>query len=271
MTSAEFSIGEDALLAYADGQLEGEHKLAVERYLAANPDKAAEIAHWQRQNEAMTALYSGAAKEPLPSRLKPHRIAHDLARQRRDRYQFAAAAAVLIIIGGTIGWFGRDAVSPVEAQSELLIDNAVVAHNLFVKEKRHAVEVAAAEEQHLVSWLSARIDTQIDAPDLSAEGFSLVGGRLLPAGAYLKTGPAAQLMYENASAERVTLYITSALPDKKEVWSFETRGDVEAYYWANNTVTCTVVGDVTEDELRKLGKKVFEQLTWRPDSGWERG
>lgn len=268
MTGSDFSIGEDTLLAYADGRLEGEARLAVERYLAMNPDKAAEIAHWQRQNEALTALFSGTAKEPVPARLSPHRIAHDVRRQRGARMQFAAAAAVLIVIGGTVGWFGRDLVNPAEAQSELLIDNAVVAHNLFVKEKRHAVEVVAAEEQHLVSWLSARIDTQIDAPDLSSEGYALVGGRLLPAGAYLNTGPAAQLMYENATAERVTLYITAALPDKKEVWSLETRGGVEAYYWANDNVTCTVVGNLPEETLRLLGKKVFQQLTRRPDSSW---
>lgn len=263
--SAEFSIGEDALLAYADGRLEGEHKLAVERFLAGNPERAAEVTHWQRQNEAMRALFGPAAKEPIPARLNPHRIAFELRREHSWRMQFAAAAVVIAMLGGAAGWFGRDVIAPAEGQSDLLIDNAVVAHNLFVKEKRHAVEVVAAEQDHLVNWLSARIQTPIGAPDLNAEGFTLVGGRLLPAGAYLETGPAAQLMYENASAERVTLYITAALPDKTEAWSFETRNGIEAYYWANDTVTCTVVGDLPEVELRKIGKKVFQQLTWRPD------
>ncbi|MEQ1770562.1 MAG: anti-sigma factor [Devosia sp.] len=265
----EFSIGEDALLAYADGRLEGEQKLAVERFLAANPDKAAEISHWQRQNEALTALFAGTAKEPVPSRLKPHHIAHELKREQSWRRQFAVAAALLVVLGGATGWFGRDLLMPAEAQSDLLIDNAVVAHNLFVKEKRHAVEVAAAEQDHLVSWLSNRIERQIDAPDLVPEGFTLVGGRLLPAGAYSETGPAAQLMYENASAERLTLYITGPLPDKKEAWEYTSRGGVEAYYWADATVTCTIVGDMPETQLRMLGKKVFEQLTWRPDSTWK--
>jgi anti-sigma factor RsiW len=120
-----------------------------------------------------------------------------------------------------------------------------------------------------MTWLSNRIETEIDAPNLTEQGFTFVGGRLLPGDPeYGLPSPAAQLMYENTSAQRVTLYITAALPDKKEVWEFETRDGVEAYYWANDLVTCTVVGDLPEKDLRALGKKIFQQLTWRPESNW---
>jgi len=271
MTSAEFSIGKDALLAYADGRLEGEHKLAVERYLALNPDKAAEVAQWQRQNEALGALFGGVEKEPVPTRLNPHRIARELKRERQGFMRFAMAATVLIALGGAVGWFGRDYVIPAEAPADRLIEAAVTAHALYVKEKTHAVEVAA-DAPNLMTWLSNRIATSIDAPNLTAEGFTFVGGRLLPA-AYGEgvPGPAAQLMYENASAQRVTLYITAALADKKEVWRLESQKGIEAYYWANDMVTCTVVGDLAEADLKMVGKKVFQQLTWRSDSTWHEG
>jgi anti-sigma factor RsiW len=267
MTSPDFSIGEDALLAYADGRLDGEQLRAVEAWLAANPEKAAEVEAWQRQNDALHALFDGTAKEPVPSRLSPHRIAHQLKRQSALRWRMAAAAAILIVLGGTIGWFGRDYTWPTATPTERLMEAAVTAHTLYVKEKTHAVEVAA-DAPNLMSWLSNRIATPIDAPNLTAQGFTFVGGRLLPPASKDAPGPAAQLMYENASAQRVTLYITAALPDKKEVWEFESRNGIEAYYWANSTVTCTVVGDLAEADLRMVGKKVFEQLTWRPESGW---
>jgi anti-sigma factor RsiW len=118
-----------------------------------------------------------------------------------------------------------------------------------------------------MTWLSNRITTPIDAPDLSADGYTFLGGRLLPSDPNDGVpAPAAQLMYENASAERVTLYITAALPDKKEAWQLEARNGVEAYYWANDAVTCTIVADLPEDKLRLLGRKVFEQLTRRPEN-----
>ena len=266
MTREQFAITADALHAYADGLLGDAERAAVERYLAAHPDAAADVANWQRQNEAMRALFPApAANEPVPARLSPHRLAHEIRIARRQSFTNIAAAIALVVIGGGIGWFGRDYTTPTRAASDTLIEAAVTAHSLYVREKTRAVEVAA-DAPNLMTWLSNRITTPIDAPNLTAEGYTFLGGRLLPSDPNEGVpSPAAQLMYENGEAQRVTLYITSALPDKKEAWQFETLGGVEAYYWANDTVTCTIVADLPEAELKMLGRKVFEQLTWRPD------
>jgi anti-sigma factor RsiW len=214
----------------------------------------------------MHALFPSAANEPVPSRLSPHRIAHRIRTERRQSFVNIAAAITLVVLGSGIGWFGRDYMTPTRAASDVLIDAAVTAHSLYIKEKTRAVEVAA-EAPNLMTWLSNRITTPIDAPDLSADGYTFLGGRLLPSDPNDGVpAPAAQLMYENASAERVTLYITAALPDKKEAWQLEARNGVEAYYWANDAVTCTIVADLPEDKLRLLGRKVFEQLTRRPEN-----
>ena len=92
-----------------------------------------------------------------------------------------------------------------------------------------------------------------------------MGGRLLPPVDPGKTGPAAQLMYENAASERVTVYITSALPDGKDAYEFTSRGPHEAFYWANDKITCTVVGDLPEAAMQTVARKVYQQLTRRPD------
>ena len=57
---------EALLLGFADGKLTDAERVAVERYLAQHPDKAAEVAHWQRQNEALHALFDPAAKRARP-------------------------------------------------------------------------------------------------------------------------------------------------------------------------------------------------------------
>ncbi|MDP1730825.1 MAG: anti-sigma factor [Devosia sp.] len=264
--SMDFEVNEALLHGYADGKLTDTERVMVERYLARHPDKAAEVANWQRQNEALQALFAPVAGEPVPARLDPHQIARQRAGNSNFRWpQLAAAAVVLVALGASIGWFGRDAVRPAEPASEILVDSAVTAHALFVKEKRHAVEVAASEKDHLVSWLSSRIARPIDTPDLTSEGFALVGGRLLPASAYTQAGPAAQLMYENAAAERVTVYITAALPDGGTAYEFTSRNALDAVYWANDAITCTVVGDLPEAQMRMVARKVYQQLTRLPD------
>jgi anti-sigma factor RsiW len=258
-------ITEAQLLAYADGRLVESERQAVEQYLAANPTKAAEVAHWQRQNDALTTIFPSLANETLPARLNPHRIAKDIAAANRFRFGQIAAAVGLLLIGGVIGWSGRDVVTPTEAASDALIQSAVTAHALYVKENRHAVEVAADDRGHLISWLSNRVTQPVTPPDLSAEGFTLVGGRLLPPIEYTTTGPAAQLMYENANAERVTVYITAALADGGDAYEFTTRNALDAFYWANDKITCTVVGDLPEAQMKAVATKVYRQLTRRPD------
>jgi anti-sigma factor RsiW len=266
MTRAPFAIDADALHAYADGQLGEVERAAVERYLAANPDSAADVAAWQRQNEAMRALFPSTAGETAPARLSPHRISHNQRFERQQSLRNIAAALVLVVLGSGIGWFGRDYLTPTRAASDSLIEAAVTAHTLYVKEKSRAVEVAA-DAPNLMSWLSDRITTQIDAPDLTADGFRFLGGRLLPsAPTDGLPSPAAQLMYENSEAQRLTVYITAALPDKKESWIYRKGGSSDAYYWSTPTITCTVVASVPESQVKMLGHKIAEQLTWRADS-----
>lgn len=268
MNAAKFVIDADALHAFADGQLGESERAAVERYLAAHPEVAAEVAGWRRQNEALAALFPPLGGELTPERLRPQVIAEGVRRGRGQFLRNVAAGLVLVAAAGSLGWFMRTATWQEEPLSEHLIDNAVAAHAVYVQEKTHAVE-AAADSPNLMRWLSNRIAAPIDAPNLVADGFTFLGGRLLPgeSGEHAH-GPAAQLMYENASAERVTLYITSALPDKKEVWKYEARGSLDAYYWADGDVTCTIVSDLPEDQVRGLGKVIFEQLTRKADSTW---
>lgn len=268
MTRAPFTVDAAALHAYVDGQLGEAECAAVAAWLAAHPEAAAEIANWTRQNEALAALFPLAANEALPPRLTPRTLARAVASERRQHFGAVAAALVLVLLGGTIGWFGRDYLTPTEAASDRLIDAAVAAHALYVKEKTRAVEVPA-DAPNLMTWLSNRITIPIDAPDLSGDGFALLGGRLLPGEPeYGLPGPAAQLMYENGAAERLTLYITASLPDTGEAWEYRTDKGIDAYYWSTATITCTAVAGLPEAELRQLGHKAATQLSRRTDTEW---
>lgn len=258
-------ITDNDLLAYVDHRLDAPRRAEVEAWLAAHPERAAEVQHWVQQNEAIAALFGGPA-EPVPARLDPRRLAARRAERFAAWPRYAAAAVVVLALGAGIGWAGRDWLQPPETAAETLIASAVGAHRLYVLENRHAVEVGAGEQQHLFTWLSNRIERQIATPDLVAEGFELVGGRLLP-GSYedADAGPAAQLMYQNASAQRVTVYITAADPSLGKAYQFESRDAVEAFYWSDDRITCTVVGDLPEEEMKAVARKVYQQLTIRPD------
>ncbi len=56
---------------------------------------------------------------------------------------------------------------------------AALAHTVYVPEVRHAVEVKT-QEIHLSRWPTKRLTVPVKLFDLRAQGFELVGGRLLP-------------------------------------------------------------------------------------------
>ncbi|MES2529779.1 MAG: hypothetical protein V4636_01990 [Pseudomonadota bacterium] len=125
------------------------------------------------------------------------------------------------------------------------------------------MEVAAAEQQHLVQWLSRRLDKPLKVPDLSADGYTLVGGRLLPGDA----GARAQFMFEDAAGQRVTLYIGSiagtaapAARTSESAFRFSTDGPVPSFYWVDQGFGYAIAGKLPRETLMNLAMLTYRQL-----------
>src|SRR5437763_1129379 len=192
MINRDSPVMDAELHAFVDGELAGERRAAVEAWLATHPDDAARVAAWRAQADLIRARYAGVPQEALPRRLQIDRL------NRRARHWSRMAVAAVIaafIIGGISGWFGRVTWAGGLAGAKTFTAEAIEAHKLYVVEMRHPVEVPAAEETHLLQWLSKRLGYELHAPDLGKIGLRLVGGRLLPASG----GAAAFIMYEGPS------------------------------------------------------------------------
>ena len=249
-------ISEQDLHAYVDGQLPLEQVARVEAWLAAHADDAEKVRDWQRQNAAINALYGGIAEETVPEYLRPR------PRTGYTTWRQLAAAVALLALGGGLGWVGHGqfANTPqqqaqVQAQAPILT-RAVQAHNVYVVEVRHPVEVAASDEQHLVAWLSKRLAHKIKAPDLQPRGFALVGGRLLPGAG----GAAAQFMYEDGRGRRLTLYITRNRGKDQASFRFAADDGVNAFYWLDPSLGYALVGTLPRAELLPVVRDIYRQL-----------
>ena len=256
-------ITRETLMAFVDGELDPKAHAEVEAWLAANPDAALDVTLMQRQSDAIRTLYGPAAAEPVPARLDPHRLA---LIQSRRRWQVLGRAAMIVGVLGVgiaAGWLLRP-VADNPALYNRLIADAVSAHTVYVAENRHAVEVAGTDAEHLSSWLSNRLSTDLAMPDLATAGFSFLGGRLLPAPA-IPGGRAAQLMYEDGSGQRLTLYVNPASGVDGPEFELVRLGDDNALYWANAAITCTIVGPQPPEAMQALAASVFAHLT--PSTG----
>jgi anti-sigma factor RsiW len=244
-------VTENELQAYADDRLMPAVRREVETYLVEHPEEAARVQTYREQNAALHAAFDPVLREPLPDRLRRIDTSRRSAR--------IAVAAGWLAAGVLVGWFAHALVGthlgPPPAVS--LARQAAVAHAVYSPEVRHPVEVGAAEQEHLVNWLSKRLGAKLKAPVLTAEGFELVGGRLLPG----QSGAVAQFMYQDAKGKRLTLYVSRIDGTQRDTaFRFSQEEKVAVFYWIDGPLGYALSGDLAKPQLLEIANSVYKQI-----------
>lgn len=244
----------ELLEAWLADELTAEERARVDAALREDPQARARLDAWRRDEARLRAALAPVLNEPVPERLlrvaggpRGRRLARPLVR--------VAAAVVLILAGGVAGWFAARELAP-DPHGSGFAEQAASAHRVFGVEVRHPVEVPASEEAHLVGWLSKRLGYPIVAPDFSAAGFSLVGGRLLAD----TRGPAAQLMYEDASGRRVTAYFAQRPQEPETAFRYLAGEGVNVFYWIDRDFGFALAGEVPREELLQMANAAYVAL-----------
>jgi anti-sigma factor RsiW len=241
---------EGDLHAYVDGHLEPARRAEVELWLTSNADDAERINAWRRHKEALHAAFDGALEDAVPERLLR------AARPQKNRLWGIAATVSWLAIGGIIGFILRGA-QPAPVLAPTLARSAAIAHVVYSPEVKHPVEVGADQEAHLVQWLSKRLGTPVKVPHFAAEGFDLVGGRLLPG----DQGPVAQFMYQDTQGRRLTLYVrTDASENRETAFRFALEGKVSVFYWLDGRLGYALSGELPREQLLGLSETAYRQL-----------
>lgn len=278
-------VTEAELQAWIDGQLAPERGEAVGDYLTLHPAEAARLQAYREQNAALRALYHPVLAEPVPpawtERRRPSLRNGWLDWQRWPRPADganananakagwpplrAAALLALTLAGGAAGWVLHGAVD--RSTASLLAETvspagalprrAAMAHAVYTPEVRHPVEVGADQEAHLVAWLSKRLGAPLKPPRLTAQGYELEGGRLLPG----QSGPVAQFMYRDAGGARLTLYVSTEQTHSRDTgFRFAQEGDVGVFYWIDGKFGYALSGSLDKAALATLANAVYAQL-----------
>jgi anti-sigma factor RsiW len=275
------------LHAYVDGELTPDEIADFERELARHPDAIAEVAALRAQRDAMHARYDGLLTATSTERLA--------RRQRRTRWwhpsggpartvALAATIVVAVGIGVAAGWMARGqsdrralsalgtgADRDAEGRLRSFVQTASLSHAIFVPEVRHPVEVAAADEAHLVAWLSKRLSAPLVVPRLGDVGWELLGGRLLPD----ESGPVAQFMYQDRDARRMTLAVSRSVAgttaDTKDApasggsrpaaaFRIATENGNTVFYWIDADFAYALTGRMSKSEMTAIASRVYRQL-----------
>ncbi|MEP9388897.1 anti-sigma factor [Mesorhizobium sp. KR9-304] len=256
MTRRDFS--ERDIHMALDGELPQEERADYEAWLDEYPEMKARSVRFESDRARLRDVFADVLDERAPDRLT-NLVTGEARRPTAGapRWRMATAAALLLAIGAGGGYFAGMGGVGLEAQAEdELAEEAIAAHTIYAAEQRHAVEVGANDKEHLLGWLSKRLGLTLIAPDLTAEGFELVGGRLLPAG----QKAAALLLYEDAKGNRISIYVTAEGEEKaKGIYKLET-GDASAVYWLDKGWGCAVVGTLPQEQLLDVGRKAYRQM-----------
>jgi anti-sigma factor RsiW len=244
------TITENDLHAYVDGQLEDARRVQLEARLADDPAAAETARVWREQNEALRADFNPVLNEPVPPRLLA-------ARAPQRRWLLYALAAGCMAFGVGLGWMLHSIRTDRISDSVALPRRAAVAHAVYAPEVRHPVEVGAAQQDHLVKWLSKRVGSELKAPVLTEQGFDLVGGRLLPGG----RGPVAHFMYQDAKGQRITLYVSRRDGEPRDTaFRFSQEERVSVFYWIDGNLGYALSAEMDRAGLLSVANSVYKQL-----------
>ena len=270
------------LSAWLDGELDADGRAQVDTWLRDHPEDAAQARLWAADRDALRARFDPVLDEPVPESLRQTVLqAGRPAVAPRAGWRQVAVAAGLLVTGAVAGGFlGAQVASspdshPLASLSLPWADaervrpggwthRAAVAHAVYAPEVRHPVEVNVAQgtateqraqEEHLSRWLGKRLDMPVPLFDLRAQGFELVGGRLLPDA----SGPSAQLMYQNSGGQRVTVYLRKPEAGASTAFRFQRDGDLGLFYWVEDGFGCALVGKLPRAQLLALAEAVYKQ------------
>jgi anti-sigma factor RsiW len=252
---------EAELHAYVDGRLDPARHAAVQARLAEDESAAERVRAWRQQRHALRTLHPEMLVEPVPAHLLQAAMQLDRRSNRFAQWQRWGGMAASVLLAFVLGWGGHvqwQSVTGVPAARAngpvAFVHQAVVAHAVYLPEVRHPVEVEATQQQHLVQWLSKRLNRQLKVPNLAATGYELVGGRLLPGD---NSRARAQFMFQNAAGERITLYVgavdgASAKGMDETAFRFANEGGIASFYWVDQGFGYAITGKLPRQSLLVL-------------------
>ena len=256
-------IGEDDLQAFIDGHLPEMRRIQIETYLTENPEISKRVLLDRNYRDSLRGKLASKFVEPIPPRLRIANIRSAHRDRALRRLRMVAAALGLFIAGAVSGWISAPLLPATVTLSNTatIADNATTAYRTFVVEAVHPVEVAATQEEHLLRWLSKRLGRRLVAPDLSKFGYQLIGGRLLSA----NEGAAAQLMYENSSHQRLTIYV-QAESGSETAFRFRQAGGASTFAWIDQGFGFAVTARTGREQLLPIAETVYHALSQDGDA-----
>jgi len=235
------------LHALIDGELDAGHAREVEAHIADCPDCAVRLREFQELRGAMTpARLRYAAPASLRARIEGKLPAQSVAGASRRSaikgFAFGAGASAIAASGLLLMVMRGD-------EQKRILDEVVSAH-LRSLQAQHLIDVASSDQHTVKPWFNGRLDAAPPVADLTAQGFTLLGGRL----DYVDAKPVAAIVYRRR-VHIINLFCAPAPGSGHRGATMESLHGFNVRRWSENGLNLWAVSDIEADELQDFGEK----------------
>jgi anti-sigma factor RsiW len=241
------------LHGWLDQEIDAEPKCRIEAHVGA----CARCATQLRLHRAMRAMMSNAdLRFPAPAalrtriRAKLHVAAAGAPYRLRTLFKgfafgsaLSAAAAALLMI------------AVIRSDQDQVIVSDVVSAHLRSLQANHLTDVQTGDRQGVKPWLGDRLGVAPPVPDLTAQGFNLIGGRI----DYVLGKAVAAIVYRH-SDHVINLFVAQGAGAEQSA-RVETMQGLNVALWSEKGLNLCAVGDVSAAELEDFHRK-FEAAAW---------
>jgi anti-sigma factor RsiW len=248
MTCDEAEVLLNALL---DGELDAGHAREVEQHVAGCPRCAATLAAYRQMNHAVAsaglrytapaalrARIEASLPTELPSNVQPMPTRRGLLRG------FAMGSAI-----SAIAATGLFAVVP-SNDDQQRIEAEIVSAHLRSLQAGHLTDVISTDQHTVKPWFAGKLDVSPPVIDLTAQGFTLIGGRL----DYVDARAIGAVVYKRR-AHIINLFVAQTSNMQHHPTRIETIQGYNIRRWSDRGLNYWAISDLGADELAEFGEK----------------
>jgi anti-sigma factor RsiW len=234
------------LHALIDGELDAGHAREVEAHIAGCATCAAQLREFAEMRRAMNPVaLRHAAPASLRASIEGKLPAPEAVASRRSvikGFAFGAAASAIAASGLLVVVMRRD--------DERRIVGEVVSAHLRSLQAQHLTDVQSTDQHTVKPWFNGRLDVAPPVVELTAQGFTLLGGRL----DYVDAKPVAVIVYRRR-VHVINLFCAPAPGVARRIATMVSLQGFNVRSWTENGLGLWAVSDINADELAEFGEK----------------
>jgi anti-sigma factor RsiW len=242
MTCEEAEI---LLHALMDGELDAGHAREVEEHIAGCAACAAKLAAYREMSQAIaTAKMKYTAPLALRRRIEASLPQTQAPSRRAVLRGFALGSAVSAIAATGL-------VAIVLREDELQrIQSEIVSAHLRSLQAGHLTDVISTDQHTVKPWFNGKLDVSPPVIDLTAQGFTLIGGRL----DYVDARAIGAVVYKRR-AHVINLFVAQTSNTERRAAKIETLQGFNIRCWRDRGLNFWAVSDLGADELAEFSDK----------------